>query len=81
MTGIAAIECERICAIRAARTISSETGKPFAQAQCEWGLSIDQFRWYAQGAKKRSGATQPCPAFANFVGTATFSAVSRSASS
>ena len=28
----------------AARMISLETGKPIAQAEREWGLSIDQFR-------------------------------------
>jgi succinate-semialdehyde dehydrogenase/glutarate-semialdehyde dehydrogenase len=36
-------------ASEAARMISSETGKPRAQAQREWSLSVDQFRWYAGG--------------------------------
>src|SRR5487761_2595756 len=31
----------------AARMISREPGKPLAQAQREWSLSVDQFRWYA----------------------------------
>ena len=35
--------------------ISSETGKPRAQAQREWGLSIDQFRWYAEEARRIYG--------------------------
>ena len=35
----------------AARMISLETGKPIAQSQREWGLSIDQFRWYAEEAR------------------------------
>ena len=39
----------------AARIISSETGKPFAQAQREWGLSVDQFRWYAEEARRIYG--------------------------
>jgi succinate-semialdehyde dehydrogenase/glutarate-semialdehyde dehydrogenase len=39
----------------AARMISSETGKPLAQAQREWGLSIDQFRWYAEEARRIYG--------------------------
>ena len=39
----------------AARTISSETGKPIAQAQREWALSIDQFRWYAEEARRIYG--------------------------
>ncbi|MBP1806683.1 NAD-dependent succinate-semialdehyde dehydrogenase [Rubellimicrobium aerolatum] len=39
----------------AARMISSETGKPLAQAEREWGLSIDQFRWYAEEARRISG--------------------------
>jgi succinate-semialdehyde dehydrogenase/glutarate-semialdehyde dehydrogenase len=34
----------------AARMISSETGKPIAQAQREWALTVDQFRWYAEEA-------------------------------
>jgi succinate-semialdehyde dehydrogenase / glutarate-semialdehyde dehydrogenase len=39
----------------AARMISTETGKPFAQAQREWGLSADQFRWYAEEARRIYG--------------------------
>lgn len=39
----------------AARMISTETGKPFAQSQREWGLSVDQFRWYAEEARRIHG--------------------------
>ena len=39
----------------AARMISLETGKPIAQAEREWGLSIDQFRWYAEEARRIYG--------------------------
>src|SRR5260370_1368369 len=39
----------------AARMISSETGKPLAQAQREWALSVDQFRWYAEEARRIYG--------------------------
>src|SRR6266704_5923384 len=39
----------------AARMISRETGKPLAQAQREWALSIDQFRWYAEEARRIYG--------------------------
>lgn len=39
----------------AARMISSETGKPLAQSRREWGLSIDQFRWYAEEARRIYG--------------------------
>jgi len=39
----------------AARMISSETGKPIAQAQREWGLTVDQFRWYAEEARRIYG--------------------------
>lgn len=39
----------------AARMISMETGKPIAQAQREWALSIDQFRWYAEEARRIYG--------------------------
>lgn len=39
----------------AARMISTETGKPIAQAQREWTLSIDQFRWYAEEARRIYG--------------------------
>ncbi|MES2915069.1 MAG: NAD-dependent succinate-semialdehyde dehydrogenase [Pseudomonadota bacterium] len=39
----------------AARMISLETGKPIAQAGREWGLSVDQFRWYAEEARRIYG--------------------------
>ncbi|MGH6884422.1 MAG: NAD-dependent succinate-semialdehyde dehydrogenase, partial [Hypericibacter sp.] len=39
----------------AARMISSETGKPLVQAEREWGLSTDQFRWYAEEARRIYG--------------------------
>jgi succinate-semialdehyde dehydrogenase / glutarate-semialdehyde dehydrogenase len=39
----------------AARMISSETSKPIAQAQREWGLTADQFRWYAEEARRIYG--------------------------
>jgi succinate-semialdehyde dehydrogenase / glutarate-semialdehyde dehydrogenase len=39
----------------AARVISLETGKPIAQAGREWALSIDQFRWYAEEARRIYG--------------------------
>ena len=39
----------------AARMISSETGKPIAQASREWVLSTDQFRWYAEEARRIYG--------------------------
>ena len=35
--------------------ISLETGKPIAQSGREWGLSIDQFRWYAEEARRIYG--------------------------
>ena len=35
--------------------ISSETGKPVAQSEREWILSIDQFRWYAEEARRIYG--------------------------
>lgn len=41
----------------AARRITLETGKPIAQARREWGLSIDQFRWYAEEARRIYGRT------------------------
>lgn len=37
--------------------ISTETGKPIAQAQREWSLSVDQFRWYAEEARRIYGRT------------------------
>ncbi len=39
----------------AARMISTETGKPIAQSEREWGLSIDQFRWHAEEARRIYG--------------------------
>jgi succinate-semialdehyde dehydrogenase / glutarate-semialdehyde dehydrogenase len=39
----------------AARIIASETGKPIAQARREWVLSTDQFRWYAEEARRIYG--------------------------
>ncbi len=39
----------------AARMISLETGKPVAQSGREWSLSIDQFRWYAEEARRIYG--------------------------
>ena len=38
-----------------ARMISLETGKPIAQSGREWALSIDQFRWYAEEARRIYG--------------------------
>lgn len=39
----------------AVRMISSETGKPLAQAEREWGLAVDQFRWCAEEARRIYG--------------------------
>jgi succinate-semialdehyde dehydrogenase/glutarate-semialdehyde dehydrogenase len=39
----------------AARMNALETGKPIAQAQREWVLAIDQFRWYAEEARRIYG--------------------------
>ena len=39
----------------AVRMISTETGKPLAQSEREWGLSTDQFRWYAEEARRVYG--------------------------
>ncbi len=39
----------------AARMISTETGKPLAQAGREWGLACDQFRWFAEEARRIYG--------------------------
>ena len=39
----------------AARMISLETGKPIAQSGREWGLCVDQFRWYAEEARRIYG--------------------------
>lgn len=43
----------------AARMISLETGKPIAQSRREWGLSVDQFRWYADEARRLTGRIIP----------------------
>ncbi|KJF70171.1 NAD-dependent succinate-semialdehyde dehydrogenase [Agrobacterium arsenijevicii] len=39
----------------AARMISTETGKPIAQAGREWALACDQFRWFAEEARRIYG--------------------------
>jgi succinate-semialdehyde dehydrogenase/glutarate-semialdehyde dehydrogenase len=39
----------------AARMISAETGKPLVQSGREWVLSVDQFRWYAEEARRIYG--------------------------
>ena len=39
----------------AARTRTMESGKPLAQARREWQLSVDQFRWYAEEARRIYG--------------------------
>lgn len=39
----------------AAREITLEAGKPLAQSRREWQLSIDQFRWYAEEARRVQG--------------------------
>lgn len=39
----------------AARMISTETGKPLAQSGREWRLACDQFRWYAEEARRIYG--------------------------
>ncbi len=39
----------------AARSITLEAGKPLAQARREWALSIDQFRWQAEEARRIYG--------------------------
>jgi succinate-semialdehyde dehydrogenase/glutarate-semialdehyde dehydrogenase len=40
----------------AARQITLEVGKPLAQSRREWQLSIDQFRWYAEEARRITGS-------------------------
>jgi succinate-semialdehyde dehydrogenase / glutarate-semialdehyde dehydrogenase len=40
----------------AARQITLEAGKPLAQSRREWQLSIDQFRWYAEEARRITGS-------------------------
>ena len=39
----------------AAKVITLEAGKPLAQSRREWQLSIDQFRWYAEEARRIYG--------------------------
>jgi succinate-semialdehyde dehydrogenase/glutarate-semialdehyde dehydrogenase len=39
----------------AAEWITLETGKPLAQSGREWGLAVDQFRWYAEEARRIYG--------------------------
>ena len=39
----------------AARRITLEAGKPLAQSRREWQLSIDQFRWHAEEARRIYG--------------------------
>lgn len=39
----------------AARQITLETGKPLVQAGREWNLAVDQFRWYAEEARRIYG--------------------------
>ena len=39
----------------AARRITLEAGKPLAQSRREWALSVDQFRWYAEEARRIYG--------------------------
>ncbi|CAN7499579.1 NAD-dependent succinate-semialdehyde dehydrogenase [Rhizobium sp. LjRoot30] len=39
----------------AAQMISTETGKPLAQAGREWTLACDQFRWFAEEARRIYG--------------------------
>ena len=43
----------------AAHMISLETGKPIAQATREWVLSYEQFRWYAEEARRICGRIVP----------------------
>ncbi|GLR09615.1 NAD-dependent succinate-semialdehyde dehydrogenase [Mixta theicola] len=43
------------CINDAAPLISKESGKPLAQAKREWELSIDQFIWYAEEARRIYG--------------------------
>lgn len=42
-------------AAEAQRMISTETGKPLAQSGREWSLACDQFRWYAEEARRIYG--------------------------
>ncbi len=50
---IASIMADRV--EEAARTITLETGKPIAQSRREWALSVDQFRWCAEEARRLYG--------------------------
>ncbi len=43
----------------AATMISLETGKPIAQSRREWALAVDQFRWYAEEARRLTGRIVP----------------------
>ena len=43
----------------AAHMISLETGKPIAQSTREWVLSYEQFRWYAEEARRICGRIIP----------------------
>ena len=43
----------------AAAMISVETGKPIAQSRREWALAVDQFRWYAEEARRLTGRIVP----------------------
>ncbi len=42
-----------------ARTMSTETGKPLAEARGETNAAADQFEWYAEEAKRVYGQTIP----------------------
>ena len=42
-----------------ARLMSTETGKPLAEARAEVGASADQFEWYSEEAKRIYGQTIP----------------------
>ncbi|MDE2444577.1 MAG: NAD-dependent succinate-semialdehyde dehydrogenase [Alphaproteobacteria bacterium] len=51
-------KCADVMAARSeevARTMTLETGKPIAQARREWQLSVDQFRWAAEEARRIYG--------------------------
>ena len=51
-------KCADVMAARieeGARQMTLESGKPLAQARREWQLSIDQFRWYAEEARRITG--------------------------
>jgi succinate-semialdehyde dehydrogenase/glutarate-semialdehyde dehydrogenase len=39
----------------ATRMLTTETGKPLAQSEREWALAVDQFRWYAEEARRIYG--------------------------